>query len=204
MLRRRAAVRGHGARPDSAGHHARPAQLDHDRRGDPRVFGGLRPLPRLGLLDRDLLPGRHGRRPAIGGLFGRSLRPTAALPDGAYTLRSDDDRRRTLVAHRGPSRRTDRAGHLRRRRHPERYGAHPLARSPERRGRAFGNVGAAIAVAAGLGPPIGGILTAALGWRWIFAANVLLLAPALVLGWRLPGDSPAPQTGRFDLRGATL
>jgi EmrB/QacA subfamily drug resistance transporter len=75
---------------------------------------------------------------------------------------------------------------------------------PERRGRAFGNVGAAIAVAAGLGPPIGGILTAALGWRWIFAANVLLLAPALVLGLRLPADSPAPQTGRFDLRGATL
>jgi EmrB/QacA subfamily drug resistance transporter len=75
---------------------------------------------------------------------------------------------------------------------------------PERRGRAFGNVGAAIAVAAGLGPPIGGILTAALGWRWIFAANLLLLAPALVLGWRLPAESPAPQTGRFDLRGATL
>jgi EmrB/QacA subfamily drug resistance transporter len=75
---------------------------------------------------------------------------------------------------------------------------------PERRGRAFGNVGAAIAVAAGLGPPIGGILTSALGWRWIFAANVLLLAPALVLGRRLPADSSAPQTGRFDLRGATL
>ena len=75
---------------------------------------------------------------------------------------------------------------------------------PERRGRAFGNVGAAIAVAAGLGPPIGGILTAALGWRWIFAANLLLLAPALVLGWRLPADSPAPQAGRFGLRGATL
>ncbi len=75
---------------------------------------------------------------------------------------------------------------------------------PERRGRAFGNLGATIAAAAGLGPPIGGILTAALGWRWIFAANVLLLAPALVLGWRLPADSPAPQTGRFDLRGATL
>src|SRR5918997_168155 len=76
--------------------------------------------------------------------------------------------------------------------------------APERRGRAFGNVGAAIAVAAGLGPPIGGILTAALGWRWIFAANLLLLAPALVLGWRLPADSPSPQTGRFDLRCATL
>jgi MFS family permease len=35
----------------------------------------------------------------------------------------------------------------------------------ERRGRAFGNVGSAIALAAGLGPPVGGILTAALGWR---------------------------------------
>jgi EmrB/QacA subfamily drug resistance transporter len=74
----------------------------------------------------------------------------------------------------------------------------------ERRGRAFGNVGSAIALAAGLGPPVGGILTAALGWRWIFAANILLLAPALLLGWRLPADSPAPRTGRFDLRGAAL
>jgi MFS family permease len=75
---------------------------------------------------------------------------------------------------------------------------------PERRGRAFGNVGAAIAVAAGVGPPIGGILTAALGWRWIFAANLLLLAPALILGWRLPADSLARQPPRFDLRGAAL
>ena len=76
--------------------------------------------------------------------------------------------------------------------------------SSKRRGHAFGNVGAAIAAAAGLGPPIGGILTAALGWRWIFAANLLLLAPALVLGWRLPADSPASQPRRFDLRGAAL
>jgi EmrB/QacA subfamily drug resistance transporter len=75
---------------------------------------------------------------------------------------------------------------------------------PERRGRAFGNVGAAIAVAAGAGPPIGGILTATLGWRWIFAANLLLLAPALILGWRLPADPPTAQPPRFDLRGAAL
>jgi MFS family permease len=75
---------------------------------------------------------------------------------------------------------------------------------PERRDRAFGNVGAAIAVAAGFGPPIGGILTATLGWRWIFAANLLLLAPALILGWRLPADSPTQGPGRFDLYGATL
>jgi EmrB/QacA subfamily drug resistance transporter len=76
--------------------------------------------------------------------------------------------------------------------------------APERRGRAFGNVGAAIAVAAGLGPPIGGILTAALGWRWIFAANLLLLAPALILGWRLPKDASTSQPRRFDLLGAAL
>ena len=74
----------------------------------------------------------------------------------------------------------------------------------ERRGRAFGNVGAAIAIAAGLGPPIGGILTSVLGWRWIFAANLLLLAPALVLGCRLPTDSSAPRTRGFDLRGTGL
>ena len=73
----------------------------------------------------------------------------------------------------------------------------------ERRGRAFGNVGAAIAVAASLGPPIGGILTAVLGWRWIFAVN-LLLVPALVLGCRLPTDSPGPQPRQFDLRGTGL
>ncbi len=77
--------------------------------------------------------------------------------------------------------------------------------SPQRRGRAFGNVGSAIALAAVLGPSVGGILTAALGWRWIFAANLLLLAPALLLGWRLPADSPAaPRKSRFDLRGAAL
>jgi len=76
--------------------------------------------------------------------------------------------------------------------------------APERRGRAFGAIGSAVALAAGLGPPVGGVLTAGLGWRWIFAANIVLLAPALILGSRLPSDRPAPRTGRFDLRGAAL
>ena len=75
---------------------------------------------------------------------------------------------------------------------------------PERQGRAFGIVASAIALAAGLGPPLGGALTAALGWRWIFAANILLIAPALILGLRLPAVSSATSTGRFDLRGAAL
>ena len=75
---------------------------------------------------------------------------------------------------------------------------------PERQGRAFGIVASALALAAGLGPPLGGALTAALGWRWIFAANILLIAPALILGLRLPAVSSATSTGRFDLRGAAL
>jgi EmrB/QacA subfamily drug resistance transporter len=76
--------------------------------------------------------------------------------------------------------------------------------APERQGRAFGTLGSAIALAAGLGLPVGGALTAALGWRWIFAANILLIAPALILGSRLSSVSSAPSTGRFDLRGAAL
>ena len=75
---------------------------------------------------------------------------------------------------------------------------------PERQGRAFGTLASALALAAGLGPPLGGVLTAALGWRWIFAANILLIAPALILGLRLPAVSSATSTGRFDLRGAAL
>jgi EmrB/QacA subfamily drug resistance transporter len=75
---------------------------------------------------------------------------------------------------------------------------------PERQGRAFGAVGSALALAAGLGPPVGGVLTAALGWRWIFAANILVIVPALILGLRLPTVYPAPSMGRLDLRGAAL
>lgn len=72
-----------------------------------------------------------------------------------------------------------------------------------RQGRSFGTIGAGIAVAAALGPPLGGIITDSLGWRWIFAANVLLIAPAIVLGMRLPAGGGS-HVGRFDLRGAVL
>lgn len=73
----------------------------------------------------------------------------------------------------------------------------------ERQGRAFGTVGAWIAVAAALGPPLGGIVTDSLGWRWIFAANIVLIFPALLLGLRLPADEQR-RLGPFDLRGALL
>ncbi|HET7034472.1 MAG TPA: MFS transporter, partial [Thermomicrobiaceae bacterium] len=74
----------------------------------------------------------------------------------------------------------------------------------KRQASALGSIGGAVAIAAGLGPTLGGLLTDLAGWRWIFAANVVLILPALALLLRL---SDRPVTGparRFDLLGATL
>ena len=74
-----------------------------------------------------------------------------------------------------------------------------------RRGRSFGLVGAGIALAAGLGPPIGGALVEAADWRAIFAINVVLILPALVLGWRcLPHAESRSRESKFDVPGAVL
>jgi MFS family permease len=53
-----------------------------------------------------------------------------------------------------------------------------------RRAGRFGLVGAAIALAAAAGPPLGGLLVGTAGWRAIFTVNLLLIIPALALGWR--------------------
>ena len=74
-----------------------------------------------------------------------------------------------------------------------------------RRGRNYGLLGAGIAVAAGLGPPIGGILVEAADWRAIFFANVVLVVPALILGWYwLPRSAILSQKSKFDMAGAIL
>jgi MFS transporter, DHA2 family, methylenomycin A resistance protein len=73
-----------------------------------------------------------------------------------------------------------------------------------RLGRAFGIVGVGIGVAAAVGPPLGGIVTDALGWRWIFAANLLVLVPGLVLVARLPRAAARAPSGRFDALGSVL
>jgi MFS family permease len=52
---------------------------------------------------------------------------------------------------------------------------------------------------AAAGPVIAGLVTDSLGWRFIFAANILLVVPALVLALRLPRDRPASLDGGFDL-----
>ncbi len=75
-----------------------------------------------------------------------------------------------------------------------------------RRGAAFGLIGMAAGLAAGLGPPLGGLLVYAFGWSAIFWANVPLIVVALMLGWRsLPRRRIAPPDGtRFDIPGTLL
>jgi MFS family permease len=43
---------------------------------------------------------------------------------------------------------------------------------PERRGRALGAVGTAVAVGLTAGPPLGGLIVASLSWRWVFFVNL--------------------------------
>ncbi len=84
----------------------------------------------------------------------------------------------------------------------------------ERRARAFGLFGSVIGISAAVGPPIGGGLTSALGWRSIFLVNVPVCAIAAVVLVRCVGKgsgsaAAALPTGRraapsFDLGGAAV
>ena len=58
--------------------------------------------------------------------------------------------------------------------------------SADRRGAGFGLMGSGIAVAAALGPPLGGILVKAGGWSAIFYVNLLVVAPLFLV----PGFDP--------------
>ncbi|MDP1819598.1 MAG: MFS transporter [Acidimicrobiales bacterium] len=61
------------------------------------------------------------------------------------------------------------------------------------RGRAFGVQGSVLGVGAGLGPVIGGLATAAFGWRSIFAVNLPVVVMVLYVLLRRvppPGESP--------------
>lgn len=73
-----------------------------------------------------------------------------------------------------------------------------------RQGRALGAIGAGVGLAAALGPPIGGVVTDALGWRWIFAVNLVVLLPGIAWALRLPRREPSRGAARFDVLGAGL
>ncbi|TPI55842.1 MFS transporter [Mesorhizobium sp. B3-1-7] len=90
----------------------------------------------------------------------------------------------------------------------------------ERTGSAMGLLGTMSAIGTALGPSLGGVLIAALGWRSIFLVNAALGAVALLAAWRfLPAAMPASEAagivrratgvrgearGRFDMLGTLL
>ncbi len=74
----------------------------------------------------------------------------------------------------------------------------------QRQGRALGLIGVGVGVAAAFGPPIGGVVTAALSWRWIFAVNLIVLVPGLFWTFRLPRREGGDDAPRFDVLGAGL
>jgi MFS family permease len=77
----------------------------------------------------------------------------------------------------------------------------------ERTGSAMGLLGTVSAIGTALGPSLGGVLIAALGWQAIFLVKVPLGLLAFVLAQRgLPADRSGPAADRpaFDLAGTAL
>ena len=72
------------------------------------------------------------------------------------------------------------------------------------RGRALGLNMILLALGVSVGPTIGGILTQALSWRWIFYVNLPIGALALLAAWRLLTERYHLEWQRFDLPGAAL
>ena len=75
---------------------------------------------------------------------------------------------------------------------------------PERRGRAFGTFGATMALAAALGPVLGGVLVDAFGWQAVFVANVPVLVVSALLAASVAHPSPLPGKAAFDWPGSAL
>ena len=73
---------------------------------------------------------------------------------------------------------------------------------PERP-RAYGLIAAAAAIAAALGPVVGGAFTTYLSWRWVFAGEVLIVLVILLLARRVKDSPPEPGV-RLDLVGTAL
>ena len=76
---------------------------------------------------------------------------------------------------------------------------------PERRAGRYGLVGAAIAFAAAAGPPLGGFLVKHGGWQALFEVNLVLVVPAVAIGWRSVPVTPVLDTQhKFDVSGSLL
>ena len=79
------------------------------------------------------------------------------------------------------------------------------AAGPARRGKALGIMAAAQAVGLSLGPTLGGVLLATLGWRSIFWVTVPFAILGAALGWLIvPKTTAFAENRRFDAAGAAL
>ena len=78
--------------------------------------------------------------------------------------------------------------------------------TPAERGRLIGLFGGVFALSSLIGAPLGGVLTEALSWRWVFL-SMLLVGPfvMLVIALKMPWLRPPKKKFRFDAAGiATL
>jgi EmrB/QacA subfamily drug resistance transporter len=75
---------------------------------------------------------------------------------------------------------------------------------PEERGRALGMNALTVAVGVSAGPPLGGIITERLSWRWIFFINVPLGVIGILLAAFVLQRPAARGSARFDVGGAAL
>jgi MFS transporter, DHA2 family, methylenomycin A resistance protein len=78
---------------------------------------------------------------------------------------------------------------------------HAFAHDPAHRAKAVGWWTASGAVALALGPVIGGMLLATLGWRWIFYVNLPLCLLGFILAARLPAADAEKNPKEIDIAG---
>lgn len=77
--------------------------------------------------------------------------------------------------------------------------------SAERRGRILGLIGATHGMAFVLGPPLASLLTATVGWRWLFLVNIPVAVAVIWLGSRsLPSQRGGTSPGPVDAAGITV
>jgi len=73
------------------------------------------------------------------------------------------------------------------------------------RGKALGLNTACVFMGSSLGPFLGGILTAHLGWRSIFLINIpIILIVIFLLAWKIPGEWCASRGEKFDYKGSLV
>jgi EmrB/QacA subfamily drug resistance transporter len=75
---------------------------------------------------------------------------------------------------------------------------------PRERVQAIGLWSGMSAMALAAGPVLGGLLTDALGWRWVFYVNLPVGVAAFLVAGRVIAESRNPAAGRLDLPGLVL